>query len=59
MKGLYVNDIRSMCPTVSRIVHSRLLMFNGRVEAVMEGTARHQCYRVYQYDKEFTKGVNV
>jgi hypothetical protein len=58
-KGLYVDDIRSMCPTVLTIIHSKCLMFNERVEEVMEGTARHQCYRVYQDDKEFTECVNV
>ncbi len=57
--GLYVDDIRSMCPTVLTIIHSKWFMFNGRVEEVMEGTVHHQCYRVYQHDKEFTEGINV
>ena len=58
-KGLYVDDIRNVCPDVLTIIHSKWLMYNGRVEEVLEGTARHQCYRVYRHDKEFTEGVNV
>ncbi len=58
-KGLYLDDIRTVCPNVLTIIHSKWLMINGRVEEVMEGTARHQCYRVYRHDKEFTEGVNV
>jgi hypothetical protein len=58
-KGLYVDEIRNVCPNVLTIVHSNWLMFNGRVEEVMEGTTRHQCYRVYRHDKDFTEGVNV
>jgi hypothetical protein len=58
-KGLLVADIRRVCPTVRTIVHSKWLMINGRLEEVNEGGACHQCYRVYQHDKDFTEGVNV
>ncbi len=58
-KGLLVDDIRRVCPTVQTIVHSKWLMSNGWLEEVDEGGACHQCHRVYQHEKDFTEGVNV
>ncbi len=58
-KGLLVDDIRRVCPSVRTIVHSNWLMMNGRLEEVNEGGATHQCRRVYRHDKDFTEGVNV
>ncbi len=58
-KGLLVNDIEQVCPSVQTIVHSKWLMVNGRMEEIQEGEGHHQCYRVYQHDMDFTEGKNV
>ena len=58
-KGLFVDDIRRVCPSVRIIVHSQWLKINGLLEEAIEGEATHQCYRVYRHDKEYTEGENV
>jgi hypothetical protein len=58
-KGLFVEAIRRVCPSVRIIVHSKWLMMNGLLEEVNEGGACHQCYRVYRHDMAYIEGVNV
>ncbi len=58
-KGLLVNNIKQVCPSVQKIVHSKWRMVNGRVEEIQEREARHQCYRVYWHDMGFTEGKHV
>ncbi len=58
-KGLLVNDIRQVCPSVQTIVHSKWLMINERAEEIQEGEDCHKCYRVYWHDMGFTRGKNV
>jgi hypothetical protein len=45
-KGLFVNDIKQLCPSVQTIVHRKWLMNNGSMEEIQEGEGRHPCYRV-------------
>jgi hypothetical protein len=54
-----MNEIKQACPSVQTIVHSKWLMINGLMEEIQEGEGWHPCYRVYRYDKPFTKGTNV
>jgi hypothetical protein len=49
-KGLLVNDIKQVYPSVQTIVHSKWLIVNGRMEEIQEGEGHHQCYRVYWHD---------
>jgi hypothetical protein len=58
-KGLLVNDIKQARPNDQTIIHSKLLMVNGRMEEIQEGEGCHQCYRVYRHDMDFTEGKNV
>jgi hypothetical protein len=58
-KGLFVNDIKQVCPSVQTIFHSKWLMMNGSMEEIQEGEGRHPCYRVYRHDMFFTEGTNV
>jgi hypothetical protein len=58
-KGLFVNDIKQVCPSVQTIIHSKWLMINGSIEEIQEGEGRHPCYRVYRHDMPFTEGTNV
>ncbi len=59
-KGLFVNDIKQVCPSVQTIVHSKWLMINGSMEKIQIGEGRHPCYRVYRHDiMPFTEGTNV
>jgi hypothetical protein len=58
-KGLLVNDIKQAFPSVQTIVHSKWLMVNGGMEEIQEGEGRHQCYRVYRHDMDYTEGKNV
>jgi hypothetical protein len=58
-KGLFMNDIKQVCPSVQTIVHSKWLMINGSMEEVQEGEGWHSCYQVYKHDMPFTEGTNV
>jgi hypothetical protein len=58
-KGLFMNDITQVCPSVQTIVHSKWLMVNGTMEEIQEGEGWHQCYRVYWHDMPFREGTNV
>ncbi len=58
-KGLFVNDIKQVRPSVQTIVHSKWLMMNGSMEEIQEGEGWHPCKRVYKHDMPFTEGTNV
>ena len=58
-KGLFMNNIKRVCPSVQTIVHSKWLMINGSMEEIQEGEGWHPCYRVYRHDMPFTEGTNV
>jgi hypothetical protein len=53
-KGLFVNDIKQVCPSVQTNVQSKWLMINGPMEEIEEGEGWHPWYRVYSHDMPFT-----
>ncbi len=54
-----MNNIKQACPSVQTIVHSKWLMFNGKMEEIQEGGGHLQFYRVYWHDIGFIEGKNV
>ncbi len=57
--NIFVSDIKQVCQSVTKIIHSKWLMINGREEVVYEGQGHHTCYRVYKHDDEYTEGENI
>ncbi len=58
-KGLFMNDIKQMCPSVQIIFHSKWLIMNVSTKEIQKVGGQHPCYRVYRHDMPFTEGTNV
>jgi hypothetical protein len=51
-------EVKTKCPRMRELIHSKRLMMTGITEFVEEDQSRHPCYRMYKHDHPNIDGVN-